>query len=457
MKEMEEMNLGILCLTVSLALCAPEKRETWLNQCDYGQVSLAIAETASPSQKYAASQFREYWAKCTGYEIPVAATPGTAVTVWIGSDGLPTELKDKAPIEGLEPDGLHIKTVGRNLIIAGGRQRGTMYGVFEFFQRFMGVRWLAPDCTHLPPPPESLPSIDFRYVPPFAWRDINYRPFADPHFAAVHRLNGQFPNLPESMGGHLPFVNGFAHTFHSFISPDEYGKTHPEYFSLVNGERRVERNSTQLCLTNPDVLRIVTEKTKHLLHNSASEHPIVSITQMDTSFWCECTKCAAIDKREGSQSGSVLWFVNQVADAVKEEFPHAYIDTFAYTYTRKPPKHIRPRDNVIVRLCSIECDFARPTMIGAVFRTAHFTPTSIGGLRSPRTFTSGTTRRTGIVINSRTRTSMSCNRISASSHGMAFADSSNRPARHPRTAISNISKRICWRAPYGNRMWIGAR
>ncbi|MEI6580333.1 MAG: DUF4838 domain-containing protein, partial [Eubacteriales bacterium] len=34
--------------------------------------------------------------------------------------------------------------------------------------------------------------------------------------------------------------------------------------------------------------------------------------------------------------------------------------TFAYQYTRKPPLHVVPRANVIVRLCSIECCFTHP-------------------------------------------------------------------------------------------------
>jgi hypothetical protein len=45
---------------------------------------------------------------------------------------------------------------------------------------------------------------------------------------------------------------------------------------------------------------------------------------------------------------------NAVADAIKDEYPNVAIDTFAYQYTRKPPAHVVPRPNVIVRLCSIE-------------------------------------------------------------------------------------------------------
>ena len=52
--------------------------------------------------------------------------------------------------------------------------------------------------------------------------------------------------------------------------------------------------------------------------------------------------------------------MNQVAEAVGKEFPHVWIETLAYQYTRTPPKTLRPRPNVVPRLCSIECDFSLP-------------------------------------------------------------------------------------------------
>jgi hypothetical protein len=73
-----------------------------------------------------------------------------------------------------------------------------------------------------------------------------------------------------------------------------------------------------------------------------------------------CAECRAIVEREGSQSGPVLDFVNRVADAVRAEFPGKYVGTLAYQYTRKPPRTLKPRDNVVVRFCSIECCFAHP-------------------------------------------------------------------------------------------------
>jgi hypothetical protein len=54
----------------------------------------------------------------------------------------------------------------------------------------------------------------------------------------------------------------------------------------------------------------------------------------------------------------VLQLVNRVAEAVAVDFPDRLIDTLAYQWTRHPPRTLRPRANVIVRLCSIECCFS---------------------------------------------------------------------------------------------------
>ena len=58
--------------------------------------------------------------------------------------------------------------------------------------------------------------------------------------------------------------------------------------------------------------------------------------------------------------GSLLPFVNRVAEELEEEYPNLAIDTLAYRYTRKAPATLKARHNVIVRLCSIECCFSHP-------------------------------------------------------------------------------------------------
>lgn len=85
-----------------------------------------------------------------------------------------------------------------------------------------------------------------------------------------------------------------------------------------------------------------------------------SVSQNDNSLPCECEDCKAIAEKYGGQSGLLIWFVSQVADAMKKVYPDKNIGTFAYQYTRKAPEGIVPRDNVVIRLCSFECCFGHP-------------------------------------------------------------------------------------------------
>ena len=137
-----------------------------------------------------------------------------------------------------------------------------------------------------------------------------------------------------------------------FISPAQYYNEHPEYFSLVDGKRQDEY--AQLCLSNPDVLRICSEKMKDVMRREP-DYLIYSMEQNDNWQYCTCEACQALAEKYGGQSGIMVWFVNQVADAVKDEFPDKFVGTFAYQYTRHAPKNIVPRENVVIRLCSIEC------------------------------------------------------------------------------------------------------
>lgn len=141
------------------------------------------------------------------------------------------------------------------------------------------------------------------------------------------------------------------------MPPEEHFAGHPEWFSLLKGKRTADR--AQLCLTNPKLRDFMVGRVKSWLRESPGAG-IISVSQNDWYGACECADCKALDDAEGSHAGTMLAFVNYVAEQIEPEFPHVAVDTLAYQYTRKPPKTIRPRASVIVRLCSIECNFREP-------------------------------------------------------------------------------------------------
>lgn len=251
-------------------------------------------------------------------------------------------------------EGYRVSVTGRHTDIQGESPRAAVYGVYALLER-LGAQFLAEDCEILPSVTEWKP-MSFSSRPDFAYRDLYWRGALNGRFALQCGLNSARADISPEMGDKIRFYR-YSHTFEELVPPEKWFDAHPEYFSLVNGRR--QREHSQLCLTNPDVLKICVEGVGRWMR----EHPdcrIFSVAQNDWYGYCECEHCQAIDRREESHAGTMLAFVNAVADAVREEFPENRIHTFAYLYTRKAPRFLRPRENVIVRLCSIECCQSHP-------------------------------------------------------------------------------------------------
>ena len=171
-----------------------------------------------------------------------------------------------------------------------------------------------------------------------------------------NKSNGNSERLDTKRGGKHTY-QGFVHTFYRLIPPEKYFKDHPEWFSEINGKRTHKR--AQLCLTNEQMRKELVKNLKERLRKNPAA-TIASVSQNDWAGNCQCRRCAAIEKQEASPAGLVVRFVNSIAADIEKEFPNVAISTLAYQYTRKPPKHVKPRHNVIVRLCSIECSFSKP-------------------------------------------------------------------------------------------------
>lgn len=328
--------------------------KTMIAENKTAKITIALSNQASAPERNAADELLYYLERMTGARFTIEhATsaselrkPAIALgeaALWLGLQE-PRELGD---------DGFVLKTMDSGLAIYGGC-RGILYGVYECLEQ-LGCRFFTPLCEKVPTCENlAMPVLDSRQVPALEYRYHNYKDYTEhPGFAVKRRINGPVP-LDPAWGGNLSYA-WFVHTFErNILDPEAFFDDHPEYFSLVDGKRLKERS--QLCLTNPDVLKITIEKVKMAL----AENPqcrLISVSQNDWQNHCTCEHCRRIDEAEGSNAGSLIWFVNQVAAAVEKDFPHAIIDTLAYQYSRPAPKTIRPRHNVCVRLCSIESCF----------------------------------------------------------------------------------------------------
>lgn len=322
---------------------------------------IVLDTTAPEPERYAARELADHLRQVTGAEFPVQLLGATDKVprraICVGGGPVVRGQFPDLPWNDLRGEEIVLRTQGEQLLLAGGQPRGTLYAVSRFLQDQAGVRWWTPWATRVPKQATlRVPTLNTRAQPAFESRDPFWFVAFDATWAVRNFSNSQNANIPETRGGAVRY-KGFVHTFYPLVPPEEHFATHPEWYSLIDGKRT--HNRAQLCLTNPQLRNFVTERVRAWLKESP-EATIVSISQNDWHGACQCEPCKALDDAEETHAGTMLDFVNDIAGRLEKEFPRVAFDTLAYQYTRKPPKTLRPRDNVLIRLCSIECNFREP-------------------------------------------------------------------------------------------------
>jgi hypothetical protein len=322
---------------------------------------IVVADDASPSTKHAGEELRLFFEQMTGAKLAFVSDrePVGPREIVLGDNAHRKELDPNAELSGLGDEGYVIETVGPHLVIAGGSLRGNLYGVYGLLEDHLGCRWFTPEVSRIPKREKlSIESIRDRQVPSLEYREPFVIDCFDGDWCARNRMNSTAARLEAKHGGKIALAKGgLAHTFSAMISPNEFYAIHPEYFSLVGGKR--QNGYAQLCCTNEEVIHLCTQRAIQWLREQP-EAQTVSVSQNDCFKFCECEKCQSLAVAEESQMAPVLQMVNRVAEAVEKELPGKSVQTIAYQWTRKPPKNLRPRQNVIIMLCSIECCFSHP-------------------------------------------------------------------------------------------------
>lgn len=263
-------------------------------------------------------------------------------------------------LNDITDDGFKLVIAPNSISITANSYMGLEYGIYTFLEDFLGCIFATEEYDYIPSyPTVNLESIEKTYIPDVKWRAVYA--YESLPLGNTDEYGLQWSEKLKLNGAGNRGWYKWAHTFYYYISPNEYFDTHPEYFSEYNGKRKHEDGpvSGQLCLTNEDVYRIVSEK----MFGYMAENPHMrywDFSQMDTwinrGTGCRCENCKKLDDAEGSPMGSLLTFINRLADECAVRFPQNYISTLAYNYSATPPKYIRPRDNVIIKLCLMPGD-----------------------------------------------------------------------------------------------------
>ena len=283
--------------------------------------SVCIRAGESGSEQYAGAELAKYLDK-----LGIPAGDGLTVCVKVDSS--------------VGRDGYRVQFSEGGITICGGNGRGVIYGVYGFLEKYAGARFFMPGLETLGEGDIVVDGDeDFGFTPIFEFRQADWPcGCSDVDWRVKNRLNyfGR-GGTPSDRGGQMKY-GGFVHTLGGFTG--------------TPGDQ-------QPCLSDPENLKKTIAAVRGILEKDP-EVAIVSVSQNDNVNFCKCEKCAAVDAEEGSHAGTLIRFVNEVAADIERDYPDVVIDTLAYQYTRQVPRITKPRPNVCIRLCSIECCFCHP-------------------------------------------------------------------------------------------------
>jgi len=265
----------------------------------------------------------------------------------------------------LGDDGFCIRSERGRVLLVGETALSQCYAAYTFLEKYLGVRYFYPGEAGEYVP--AMRTIRIGRINDVEMPDFEFRaPFGltqtaqGPEWGIKIKLN-----VGVGLDGQVIAHRNLGHSWSSVLLPAEkYFDEHPEYYALFGGERRrpetKSQNRTQICTSNPEVVREVAKNICAILDANPGMR-LIGCAPEDGEKFCQCDACVALDEqgaaRENRYSRRVIMFVNAVADIVKETHPEAVLTTFVYWQYVAPPfdRRFTPRDNVIAQFCHSYC------------------------------------------------------------------------------------------------------
>ncbi len=304
----------------------------------------------------AAAELADYLKKISGADFkplsndrnPLADLP----LIIVGRHNKLTEkLCPDIPYDKLGADGFVIRTVGQNIVIAGATPRGTMYGVYWFLEKNLGVKWFAPDCEKVPTNASlSVPAMNEEKIPRFAYREFFSREAHNDKYAAHNLLNGRSHGRAYSPSA--PEIDDWESWWHGKQGSATFWELVPDKKYHTGG---------QISMMNEEVRRITAESIiSRLKKLDDYRSQVFNLHDLDWGWQMDTESKAFADKHGGNPSAPRLDMAIDVANRVRKVLPEAKISFNAYHWSFTPPTGMTVPDYVLVYPMTIHVDYSSP-------------------------------------------------------------------------------------------------
>lgn len=307
---------------------------------DISEYTVVIPATPGAYDQLAADFLVRFIGEATGVTVKQTTdAEASGHMILVGTTAYDTEAVKTARSE-IKNDGYAMLVDGGNLYVTGALDRCTLFGVYDFLEKYLGVRTYG-GVTY----PEKQEMYEIKENPrvdiPADLRTVYSTPvmYRRTSWTAVNDGWAYFPMWDCYNSSEIKFAGEGCHTIGRLAETGGYLSPIP-------------------CLTDENIYQTVLKNVRIELEKNPNAR-YISVSQSDgVSHGCRCANCRAVEAEEGSPSGPWIRFVNRIANDIKDDYPNVLVETLAYTYTEKPPKITKPAENVAIRLCTYNCCFA---------------------------------------------------------------------------------------------------
>ena len=251
-------------------------------------------------------------------------------------------------------------------------ERSTLFGVYDFLERFAGARFYFPGelGTILPEKKAlALPEVTIFDYPDFIVRKVSYYQGSWPGKPASYTRRNE-KNLASQRyrleTSYIPSCHGLSRLGYLY----RFAQSNPEYFALMDNGRRHNNPSLPhpgaLCYSSGIREEIYQDVKSFLSGEPASKRGIrtraggrgwdpsgfqkgyADIMPQDSYYRCRCEKCAKVFGEGTNYATEFMWtFAAEIANRIKKDKIPGFVTMMAYRPYRDIPK-VKLPDNLIV-------------------------------------------------------------------------------------------------------------
>lgn len=343
---------------------------------------ISVAENADECVLYSAKKLKEYIFKVTGEDIGITNEPDGKPCFSVGISAAVTDKQYENAVSEVNGDGFSLSVLNGNVVlIAAKTSRGVMYGVYDYIEKFLDVRFLTADAEYIPENGSTvLPPENYVSNPDFQMRTYlfgdTFQNTADMDHIARTRTVDLFTETNKAHGGKTTvYGRNINHNFHFYVPFEKYGNDHPEFyrFIYVNSEilptiditNGITEDGRLDESKDVSVAKIVIDEMK----KDIEKFPDVNVfcfTQEDGPYYFDDEHNRTLEKKY-KRSGILIRFCNVLVRELNKYLAEKgdrriKIMTFAYDYAKEAPvkeengklapvdKTVVADDNLIIQL-----------------------------------------------------------------------------------------------------------